>query len=513
MNRRLLNLEILGAAFIVAAWLGVNEARGDLAHRYSFNGDATDSVGGADGVVVDPTGVVASFGPLGPGQQGLTLANTGQMSDQGGTAFVDGAYVDLPNGIVSALGDVGTFETWVSVNENRDWAEIFSFGAPASGVEDEATGGGDFGYITLIPDTGNAADTLSVHHWGPGGPPLELNAPDGQVLSPGVEHHVVSVVDKNDTTAGADGTAYMYLNGQLVNSGALPENFSLGCITDVNNWLGRSQWNDPLFDGSYNEFRIYDDALSANDVATNAFFGPDVVDAGELLSLTVDKSDGGVSMTNNASVAVDIDFYRISSDASALDVDGWISLDDQNYDAVDGPDPGTVAGDSDGEGWDEAGGSDATQLVELFLAEAGSSIGPGQTLDLGAAYDTSVFGDADGDLAFEFGIVGGLRITGGVTFVGEAGGVPGDYNDDGVVDAADYAVWRDNLGKDVSLPNDPTPGAVTAADYDTWVSNYGQTSGAAQAAGSPAPEPSAWLLSALAAIAIGARRRVEPGAC
>ncbi len=42
--------------------------------------------------------------------------------------------------------------------------------------------------------------------------------------------------------------------------------------------------------------------------------------------------------------------------------------------------------------------------------------------------------------------------------------LPGDYNNDGTVDAADYAVWRNNLGSPNSLPNDDTPG-VDQADY------------------------------------------------
>jgi Domain of unknown function (DUF4082) len=39
----------------------------------------------------------------------------------------------------------------------------------------------------------------------------------------------------------------------------------------------------------------------------------------------------------------------------------------------------------------------------------------------------------------------------------------GDYNGNGIVDAADYTVWRDHLGQSVSvtLPNDTTPGSVT----------------------------------------------------
>ncbi len=55
-------------------------------------------------------------------------------------------------------------------------------------------------------------------------------------------------------------------------------------------------------------------------------------------------------------------------------------------------------------------------------------------------------------------------------------GIPGDYNGDNSVDAADYSVWRNNLGNSVVLPNDTTPGEVTADDYAVWRANYG-TSG------------------------------------
>jgi hypothetical protein len=53
--------------------------------------------------------------------------------------------------------------------------------------------------------------------------------------------------------------------------------------------------------------------------------------------------------------------------------------------------------------------------------------------------------------------------------------MPGDYNADGLVDAADYSVWRDNLGSGVQLPNDDTPGVETD-DYDRWKSHFGATS-------------------------------------
>jgi len=70
----------------------------------------------------------------------------------------------------------------------------------------------------------------------------------------------------------------------------------------------------------------------------------------------------------------------------------------------------------------------------------------------------------------------------------------GDYNEDGVVDAADYVVWRDNLGSAASLPNDLTPG-VTAEDYGVWKAHFGETAAvAASAIGVPEPSTQAMLL-------------------
>ena len=97
-------------------------------------------------------------------------------------------------------------------------------------------------------------------------------------------------------------------------------------------------------------------------------------------------------------------------------------------------------------------------------------------------------------------------------------GVVGDYNGDDVVNAADYTVWRDNLGASLTLPNeDPsvTPGEVTAEDYDVWKANFGQSANAALATslkGSAVPEPEAMLLAMLALV-LGLHLRRLPVAC
>lgn len=78
--------------------------------------------------------------------------------------------------------------------------------------------------------------------------------------------------------------------------------------------------------------------------------------------------------------------------------------------------------------------------------------------------------------------------------------LPGDYNNDGKVDAADYVVWRDHLGEAnenaISNLGDGING-VDAADYALWRDNYGMTAGAGGAnisSSKAVPEPSSILL-------------------
>ena len=83
----------------------------------------------------------------------------------------------------------------------------------------------------------------------------------------------------------------------------------------------------------------------------------------------------------------------------------------------------------------------------------------------------------------------------------------GDYNDDGIVDAADYTVWRDALATgDTNMANDRTPGAVNASDFDDWVSLYGESSATSSQA---VPEPSIAALQVLGLVLLceAARRR------
>ncbi len=82
-------------------------------------------------------------------------------------------------------------------------------------------------------------------------------------------------------------------------------------------------------------------------------------------------------------------------------------------------------------------------------------------------------------------------------------GVPGDYNGNGVVDVADYVLWRNGgpLANEVN-----TLGVVDASDYTAWRERFGNTSGAGSGSAlqsSVVPEPNTWmLLAAVVAILV-----------
>lgn len=208
------------------------------------------------------------------------------------------------------------------------------------------------------------------------------------------------------------------------------------------------------------------------------------------LVLQIDPVTGEARMINQSQFAVEIDGYSVTSGDDAL-LTAWNSLDDQN------------AGGGD---WRESNPS-ASRLSEL--KEAGALMLSDNTqFDLGTLYNT-VIGSGDGDVVFEFLIndgLGGESISsfGEVVFAAIPEGLPGDFNDDGIVNTADYTVWRDNLGGSFDLNGNGdesggSAGVVDAADYALWKQNFGTSSAASlHTSTSAVPTPS----SGVAAVAL-----------
>ena len=218
---------------------------------------------------------------------------------------------------------------------------------------------------------------------------------------------------------------------------------------NAGNWtVGRGMFNGGHGDRAYgliDEVRISSNAVALTDML---HFG-----AGQNLSIEVNTTTGAVTLKNNSSGAVTLDYYEITSEAGALRKNNWNSLDDQNIavrppgdfsgngvvDAADytvwrdniggiyGPADYDVwaenygANNANGYGWTEAGGSDANILSELLLDTAGTTVLPGQSIPLGTAYNTAIGGQ---DLQFSYGRPGSGLFVGGVTYVNAAVAVP-----------------------------------------------------------------------------------------
>jgi hypothetical protein len=86
---------------------------------------------------------------------------------------------------------------------------------------------------------------------------------------------------------------------------------------------------------------------------------------------------------------------------------------------------------------------------------------------------------------------------------------PGDFNDDGVVTAADYVIWRKhfNSPSEAALNgNGDNQNGIDVGDYNLWQEHFATGSGGA---GGAVPEPEAMTLGILAALNFlsGTRRR------
>lgn len=101
-------------------------------------------------------------------------------------------------------------------------------------------------------------------------------------------------------------------------------------------------------------------------------------------------------------------------------------------------------------------------------------------------------GGPDGDL---FGIA---RSTATELVLTALSGLAGDFDNNSAVDAADYTVWRDNLGAPTyRLFNATSSGVVGQSQYDAWSANYGAVAAASALEQSAAvPEPATLLLAA-----------------
>jgi hypothetical protein len=236
-----------------------------LTHRYSFNdGTARDSVGGADGTLVNGAVVadgVVSFDPT---------TNNGTN-----TSPATGQYVDLPNGLAKTRSL--TLEAWFTYRGGSNWQRVVDFGKGSAGElppsDKTTTGYSGSGYIILTPQNGAGKVTAQISIGVPQKPDTDYIYTSSP-LPQNVEHHLVFTHDPDAQVEA------LYIDGVAAGTpGQTPGARMDPSVAEYYNfWLGRSNYyQDPFFNGTIDEFRIYDSALTAAEVQADFARGADVV--------------------------------------------------------------------------------------------------------------------------------------------------------------------------------------------------------------------------------------------
>ena len=303
--------------------------RTHLAHRWSFNGDLRDSVGGQDATIVVGTDFHAT-------------TNANQVTLPGGN-WDAADYVSLGANILPDTYAGVTIELWASQLSVQSWSRIFDFGNdPWNHVMMSWTQGGD-------PN----ADRVEVSGAG-GGNSDNTMAP----YEIGVEYHIAMVLTPGAGTASHQTLLQWYkmdASGNTLSTGSMLLDWSLANLAQNNMWLGSSDswpwWSgDQNANASYNEVRIWDSALTESQLATNSVLGPDALPAPITLpsaaplpaTTTVTFANGGAMDLSNGVV------QTVDSIASTDGLGSRIRLDDSMLAVGNGNDAtfdGVISGD------------------------------------------------------------------------------------------------------------------------------------------------------------------------
>jgi hypothetical protein len=222
---------------------------------------------------------------------------------------------------------------------------------------------------------------------------------------------------------------------------------------------------------------------------------------------------GEVQLRNNSGSPVPFVYYSITSPSGSLNINPvfWKSISD-NYDVSGNGfiDPSF--------NWTKLSAT-STELTEGAFSGPGGSLAAFRSVSLGQIWNPALY--PSNDLTFSV-----LQANMTPVVVTEHYAIAGDYNSDGTVNAADYALWRANFGSTTILGADGNlNGVVDAADYTVWRNNLGLSLAAGAGSSliggallSPAgavPEPAELLLAmsgAFAALNVRVRAR-RAGRC
>jgi hypothetical protein len=247
----------------------VGPAGGTLIHRYSFTTDASDSVGGANGVL-----------------NGDATVSGGQLVLSGN----QGSSVILPSGILSGIDEV-TIEAWATFPTNINVnAYLCAFGYSDTVPLDPNQGSGG-NYISFNPHTGGGTASAVFGQGIPGNLGERNAVLGGQVfdnmtnLQIAIVYHPKAGYEAFYTNGVQCARISMYNNlidpvgyicPAFTNSSIL--SYTVGL--DTTNFIGQSLYTaDPGLRANIDEFRIYNGALSQSEIQADFAAGPNALPA------------------------------------------------------------------------------------------------------------------------------------------------------------------------------------------------------------------------------------------
>ncbi|MBN2686135.1 MAG: hypothetical protein JXR40_12705 [Pontiellaceae bacterium] len=283
----------------------------ELAHHWNFmDGSGTtvkDIEGGSDGTII---GSNYAWVPGG----GLDLFGGGSSYDwnAGNTAGTAGAYVDLPNGTFSSMGEALTIEITYIAESDTIWQRVLDFGESESRVEGESNWGAG-SYFFICPGANNNKTRMAYSPWFP---KEEIFSIDGNLQSLSNLTHLVWVYDS------AGHTTKMFENGVLMHDLEVLEMAPVSGVNDINCFIGRSQYRDPMFDGKVLDLRMYT-GLMTDEEAQDRYYevsGTEPPPAeGPAVSLTA-PAGGPLAISWLATAG---NGYTVVTNADLTNPDGW----------------------------------------------------------------------------------------------------------------------------------------------------------------------------------------------
>ncbi|QDT67444.1 Extracellular ribonuclease precursor [Planctomycetes bacterium MalM25] len=236
------------------------------------------------------------------------------------------------------------------------------------------------------------------------------------------------------------------------------------------------------------------------DVTTGGGAGSGANDTDDVIGLSFTVLDHPVASFAADSIlsTTTIDFGSINLGSGLVEQ----ALELFNYDGAGAP---AFASDLDLDSLVPVGDSGALSL-DLMTS---SGLAQGDSLMFDAVFDTSLAGEFETTYTLNLSgedLPGEQQQMVEITLLGEVvATLAGDYNLDGIVDSADYTVYRDSFGSTVDLAADgDNSGEIDAGDLTVWSDNYGATSAAFATA---VPEPGGLLLVVTLLVGPASRRQ------